>query len=85
MKIGDKIIVTVDIPMGENLKAVPIGTRGIITEISASGKLPGANCYVDLFYDVERLSNYKHIWLSSNEFKLAIAEWRDEQLNKLGI
>lgn len=85
MKVGDRIIVTVDIPMGSNLKAIPMGTMGIITDISESGKLPGINCQVDLIYDVDKLSNYKHIWLSSNEFRLDIGEWRDKQLNKIGI
>lgn len=85
MKVGDKVIVTNNIPMGSNLRAVPIGTRGIITEISGDGKLPGTNCYIDLFYDVDKISNYEHIWLSSNEFKLDISELRDEQLTKLGI
>lgn len=90
MKVGDKVIVTVDIFMGGNPKAIPMGTRGIIVEESeAKSPMPGMKSeidyYVELFYDDDKLSNYKFIWLNQSELKIDIGYLRDMKLDKLGI
>lgn len=90
MKVGDKVIVTVDIFMGGNPKAIPMGTRGIIREeseskISRPGKKNEIDYYVELFYDEYKLSNYEFIWVNQSEVKLDISYSRDMKLDKLGI